>query len=330
MQTGSSQNLAKIRRLLQLVEHLQSGRAFTAGQLAEMCQVSRRTMFRDLKTLQDSGVSILHDSAKQGYWLAVPTYLPPTDLTLQETLSLLLLSHEMGEQQTGVPFLSGARTAALKLMSNLPGQIRSALGDLIDVVDIRVSEGVKQDRSHFDRILESIRERCRIRIEYDSFTEGHPIRTLLSPYRLFFHFRHWYVIGRSSLHRSVRTFHLGRFLQSEIVAEKFEMPPRFSLDRYLGDAWRIIREPGHSHVVVRFQPLVARNVAESHWHRTQRMVWNEDGTLDFHADVAGLLEVQWWILGYGDQAEALEPPELRKILADRVAAMGKRYRKQKN
>ena len=59
------------------------------------------------------------------------------------------------------------------------------------------------------------------------------------------------------------------------------------------------------------------------------MEWNEDGTLDFHVDVAGLCEIQWWILGYGDQAEALEPSELRKILSDRLAAAAKRYRKPK-
>ena len=310
---------------MRLVEHLQSGRPFTSAQLAEFCGVTRRTIFRDLKTLQNSGVAVLYDNEKQGYWLSGPAYLPPTDLTLPETLALLLVSHELGEARGGLQHLAAARTASLKLLSNLPGQLRTHVGETLEAVDIRLPQAATRDRTHFDRMLEAVRARRRTRIVYDSIADGKKIQTLLSPYRLFFRHRNWYVIGRSSLHRSVRTFHLGRFVDSQLVEEHYDVPPRFSLDRYLGNAWGVIRDPHTVHVLVRFQPLVARNVMESQWHRTQRMEWNADGTLDFHADVDGLREIQWWILGYGDQAEAIEPPELRDIVKQRVAALHDRY-----
>ena len=66
----------------------------------------------------------------------------------------------------------------------------------------------------------------------------------------------------------------------------------------------MIPEKGRdSEVVVRFSKLVAQNVAEVNWHKTQRLAWRDDGTLDFHVTVSGLNEISWWILGYGDQAE---------------------------
>jgi len=46
---------------------------------------------------------------------------------------------------------------------------------------------------------------------------------------------------------------------------------------------------------------VAGNVAEVLWHQTQRVEWNDDGSIEFHATVDGLGEITWWLLGYGSQ-----------------------------
>jgi proteasome accessory factor B len=61
------------------------------------------------------------------------------------------------------------------------------------------------------------------------------------------------------------------------------------------------------------------------WHKTQELHWQPDGTLEFHAQVSGLQEIGWWILGYGDQAEVLRPAKLRKLVAQRAANMHKLY-----
>jgi proteasome accessory factor B len=78
-------------------------------------------------------------------------------------------------------------------------------------------------------------------------------------------------------------------------------------------------------VVVRFAPLVARNVAEVAWHKTQRIVERQDGSIDFHVSVSGLNEISWWILGYGDQAEVLRPARLRQMIADRAGKLVELY-----
>jgi len=78
-------------------------------------------------------------------------------------------------------------------------------------------------------------------------------------------------------------------------------------------------------VVVRFSKLVAQNVAEVHWHKTQRVALRDDGSADFHVTVSGLNEISWWILGYGDQAEVIEPPELRQLIAERAKRMAEKY-----
>jgi proteasome accessory factor B len=108
--------------------------------------------------------------------------------------------------------------------------------------------------------------------------------------------------------------------------ETFVLPRNFRLERYLGNAWEIIPEPGRDkQVMVRFKPMVARNVAEVVWHKTQETKFLEDGSLEFRVRVSGLKEISWWILGYGDQAEVLQPLRLRKMVADRARNMAEMY-----
>ena len=152
------------------------------------------------------------------------------------------------------------------------------------------------------------------------------ISTLLSPYRFVYSRRAWYVIGRSSLHRSVRTFHLGRVQSLEMLTTNYDIPPRFSLKRYFGLAWHLIREPKDKHeVIVHFRPPVAGNVAEVRWHATQSVKWLNDGTLEWRATVEGIKEITWWILGYGRHAMVIAPEALRENLRQHALAMVAAY-----
>jgi proteasome accessory factor B len=71
--------------------------------------------------------------------------------------------------------------------------------------------------------------------------------------------------------------------------------------------------------------MVAQNVAEVSWHKTQRLEFQRDGSLIFEVDVSGLNEIVWWILGYGDQAEVLSPLKLRRLVAHRAKNMCRMY-----
>ena len=119
---------------------------------------------------------------------------------------------------------------------------------------------------------------------------------------------------------------IGRIRQLERLEDAYQIPRGFSIDHYLRNAWHLIPESGPDHeVLVRFSPMVAQNVAEVVWHKTQQTTLNPDGTLDFRVTVSGLNEISWWILGYGDQAEVLQPPELRQLIAQRARRLADRY-----
>ena len=134
------------------------------------------------------------------------------------------------------------------------------------------------------------------------------------------------MIGRSSLHKEVRTFNLGRITYLRQLREKYKIPRTFSLDKYFGNAWHMIPGAGLDHkILIHFQTSVAKNVAEVVWHKTQETKFLEDGSLEYRATVSGLDEIAWWVLGYGDLAEVIKPVKLRKLIARRACQMHKIY-----
>jgi proteasome accessory factor B len=181
---------------------------------------------------------------------------------------------------------------------------------------------LRERKPYYEQLLTAIADRNPVRIRYESFLEQEHIQTKLQPYKLLFNQHSWYVIGRSSLHREVRTFNVGRISHLEVLGETYKLPANFSLDRYLRNAWRLIPEEGpDQEVQLRFRPQVARNVAEVAWHKTQRTEFLPDGSLDYRVTVSGLGEISWWITGYGDQVEVISPPQLRELLAARAQRM---------
>lgn len=317
----------RLRRLLRLLELLQSGQLYNAAQLAEESGVSRRTIYRDLALLQKSGLELRYDEQRQGYVLPPRTFLPPAELTFDETLALLNLCAHQRNAETGIPFRQSARSAALKLLSNLPARLRSELENLPESIIVRqdAHNPLTGAGGDYELVLSAFRERRQVQLRYQSLFERREIETVLKPYCIFFERRSWYAIGRSSLHRSIRTFNIGRIVRAELLDSRYRVPRWFNLDTHLGHAWRFMRGKRRHRVAVRFSKLVAQNVAEVRWHKTQQVLWNDDGTILFRASVDGLDEILWWILGYGDQAEVLAPDELREDLKRRVEAMRRMY-----
>lgn len=313
--------------MLKLLQTLQSGHGQNASGLARACGVSRRTIFRDLESLRLAGVPLEYGHDGQRYSIPGSFFLPPTNLTAAEALSLIALASEMGRGDR-LPFYEAAHSAVLKLESNLPSVLRDEMRTLARAIKIRPSQvsRLTEKASIYQQLVDAIAARRVVRIRYDSFTEWEEITTRLRPYQLLFSRHSWYVIGRSSKHAEVRTFNLSRIVSLEVLDRQFTVPRSFSLERYMGNAWNLIPDHGPDcEVVVRFKPLVARNVAEVVWHKTQQMEFLEDGSLEYRVSVSGLNEIVWWVLGYGDQAEVVRPAKLRHLVAQRAQNMVTMY-----
>ncbi|HZZ09280.1 MAG TPA: YafY family protein [Paraburkholderia sp.] len=112
-------------RLFQIAELLRGRRLTTAQQLADWLHISLRTVYRDVRDLQLSGVPI-EGEAGIGYRLSRTASLPPLTFTADE-LAALAAGARMLESWGGAAFASGARGALAKIASAMPADKRATL-----------------------------------------------------------------------------------------------------------------------------------------------------------------------------------------------------------
>jgi predicted DNA-binding transcriptional regulator YafY len=309
--TTSSGN-AQLARLLQLIVALQSDRCPNARELAELCEVSRRTIYRDLESLEEAGFAVRYRPDRQGYQLVKGSFLQPSSLDESEALALVVLSR-LWNGCDGLGLLRHARAGVIKLVQSLAPEVRSRIAARAELIpEPAIASTLPGDRQLvYETILEALAHRLQLRIWYHE-TEGQALETTkLSLYRLILAHDIWALVGRSTLHRQVRIFRIPRIRRVVLTDDPYTIPPRFNLERFLAQAWVMERSPDRYQVWLRFSAHVAWDIQDTVWHRSQRLVSLDDGRIDLHLIIEGLDEIKRWILGFGDQVEILAPPELR-------------------
>ena len=215
----------RISRLVQLIGLLQAGRHENADTLAAQCKVSRRTIFRDLDLLRISDVPVLFDDEHGSYRIPSNYYLPPTNFSADEALAVLLLCFELGTDSR-LPFygaLEAGRSSSSPACPPPRDRLREATGSVH--IQFSPTNRLTGQEPIYRQLLNAATCRRAVRIAYDSFSDERAISTKLSPYCLLFSRHSWYVVGRSSLRRDIRTFNVGRVLQLDPLGESFDIRP---------------------------------------------------------------------------------------------------------
>src|ERR1700734_3133764 len=88
----------RIDRLHAILTHLQSKRKVTAQEMADRFNISLRTVYRDVKALDESGVPVIGE-AGAGYTIMEGYRLPPVMFSREEA-SALILGAKLAERFT--------------------------------------------------------------------------------------------------------------------------------------------------------------------------------------------------------------------------------------
>ncbi|MBZ0307300.1 MAG: HTH domain-containing protein, partial [Anaerolineae bacterium] len=116
---SESETLMRADRLLSLLMLLQTRGQMTAETLAHELEVTPRTIYRDLETLEQMGVPLVSDRGPGGGYALLDSYRTSlTGFTQEEIQSLFMLTVPNALDQLGVG--SQLKMALLKLAAALP------------------------------------------------------------------------------------------------------------------------------------------------------------------------------------------------------------------
>ena len=157
----------RVDRLHAILVHLQSKRRVTAQELADRFNLSLRTVYRDVKALEESGIPIIGESGI-GYSVMEGYRLPPVMFT-QEEASSLLLGGKLVQEFTDTTVRKQFDSAMYKIKAVLRGSDKDHVEELDDKIAIR-SSPVPIDESlqlHLSAMRKAIVEKKVISIRQD-------------------------------------------------------------------------------------------------------------------------------------------------------------------
>ena len=254
-------------RVTSILLLLQTRSVITAQFLADHFGVSERTIYRDIRTLENAGVPI-GSEAGVGYFLERGYRLPPVSFTRDEAASLLL-GEKLLVSSLDATSLQDFRQALNKIRAVIDRTDKDYLSALdanievlptgshfpIDEVTTRVQNtdvphiippatSKKRDPvtarglSHSgDRWLRECRSalvrRQVLKIDYTALNSQHRTTRHIEPIGLFYYSWHWHVIAWCRLREAYRDFRLDRIVSLSPQAEQFARHSRLTLQQYL-------------------------------------------------------------------------------------------------
>jgi predicted DNA-binding transcriptional regulator YafY len=323
---------SRIHRLLKILTLIQGSKGWTPKRLAAECQTTERTIYRDMKMLEGAGIPYFYDDEAKCYSIRRDFFLPPVQLTLDESLALAALAEHVGGNEQ-VPYMKPAARAISKIRGQLPAAIRKELEHIEDHVTIKLAAASPPEGSAdvYEIVRNALTNRKALHCEYDSLSNASKSRKngafVLKPYTLLFNQRAWYVVGHHSDRKEVRCLKLNRFTRIESTNQPYDIPKNFTVAEHLGNAWRFIRGEKAFKVELAFDAEFAETIADTHWHATQEIIWKDDGSITFSCTVDGLDEIVWWVLSMGPHCVVKKPKELADQVKSLAAAVVEEYSK---
>jgi proteasome accessory factor B len=173
-----------------------------------------------------------------------------------------------------------------------------------------------------EKLRRAIREWRGVNMKYQTSQVPHPSQRGLDPYALVHRWGWWYVIGFCHVHQEIRTFRVDRISEIALSNSTFSPSPNFNLQTYLKN--ELSAQPQVT-ARLRFEPEFANILAGNHSY-WETMETKPDGSVEVTFPSPSFEWAASTALSYGPAVEVLEPPELRLIVAEWLAATARKYK----
>ncbi|WP_421929169.1 helix-turn-helix transcriptional regulator [Neoaquamicrobium sediminum] len=313
-------------RLLSILITLQAKGHVTAQALADDCEVSLRTIYRDVDALSAAGIPIYSVQGSNGGYRLLDGYrVRLNGLSSAEAEALFLAG--LTRQAADLGLGAVAASARAKLVAALPETMRSGVMKSRFHFDAPAWFVEPETLDHLPAIAEAVRNQHPICMHYQSKKTDNERR--VEPLGIVLKGGVWYLIAR--VHGDVRTFRVSRIRQMSVLGESFEYPTAFNLEAYWVESIRryevdlhpnrakILLSPWGLDMMEELLPPYVRNGAVISEEADAR------GWRQVSLSVGSMAHAAMDILRFGKEAEVIGPPELRAEMANVVGALAKVY-----
>ena len=317
--------MKRLERIQAILIVLQSRTLVRAEDLAERLGVSVRTIYRDLRSLEESGVPIAAE-AGVGYSLIKGFTLPPVHLTADEAEHLLLAEKLLAAtaDESTQQLVSGAMD---KIRAVLHSEDRTSVEYLEHRLLVQPTpHGSPVEHNVIPTILRALRTSRRVRITYFSNSTQTTSERLIEPLGLAHCAQHWHVLAWCVGKAGYRDFRADRISAVSLTDSQF-VPSRHPLPADLMEQRQFHEQKEPLDVVLdvhesvvpmltdirRTYGFLREDPLQHHW---QRMYFRSMYPQYFLR----------YIIGFGATIRVISPQRFREALADYASSVEKHHR----
>lgn len=218
----------RLSRLTAILTQLQTKRLLTAPELATRFSVSVRTIYRDIKALEQSGVPIIAEEGK-GYTLMDGYRIPPVMFT-ESQANALITAEQLVLNNKDASFVKDFIEAIDKIKAVLRHSVKDKANLLSDRT--RFAQNMNRDRNsnYLSDLQYALTNFYLAKIEYSNESAKATSR-LVEPFALLSMQEHWLLIAWCRLRNEFRFFRLDRIKTLQVLEEHFT-PHKMTLQEY--------------------------------------------------------------------------------------------------
>ena len=306
----------KIERLLAIIVILLNRRRATAGELAERFEVSVRTIYRDVQTLNGAGIPVVSTQGHEG-GLTIPDNYKLSRQLLTFDDMLAILSTLQGVNRTMQN--KDLQRIIEKISSLIPKEKEQHYQTHRDsfVIDIAPWGVAETSRTTVQAVQDTVGRSLLLGFSYTA-ADGRKSRRLVEPHCLIYKNFIWYLLAYCREREDFRLFRLSRMRELAPGQEHFVRREVGPIDRFTErDSRPLVK------LIVKFAPAVRAKI-EEHFS-PEHLHYQPDGFI-----IAKLTfpEDEWilsFLLSFGGNAEVLSPVRWREAIIKKSMEIQKLY-----
>lgn len=221
--------MSQLSRLISILTLLRSKRLLTATELAHKFEVSLRTIYRDIRKLEEAGIPVYAIEGR-GYSLIDNYTVAPVQFTEKQANALITAQHVIS-QSKDVSFVNDFNEALTKIKSVFRTSIQEKselLSDKIHVFNWHYEDFSSNALSEIQLAITNFNY---VEINYQKVADTDISFRKIEPCAMYSTNNKWILIAWCHLRNNLRAFRVDRIRHYKILPEQFE-DRNFSIQTY--------------------------------------------------------------------------------------------------
>lgn len=306
----------RIDRVSAILIQLQSRRVVKASDIAKRFNISLRTVYRDVKTLEEAGIPLIGE-AGVGYSIMDGYRLPPVMFTREEATAFLT-AEKFVEKLTDASTMANHKSAMYKIKAILKNAEKDLLEDMDSNIEVFKSfnQSHSPDNDYIQTILNSIIQKNVLSVEYFAHHSQENTMRDIEPVGIFYQDNYWHLIAYCRLRNDYRDFRIDR-IKSLKVTDAFFASQHPTLKQYIA---KTAKEKHLETVIIKVKKTVYPNLSQQKYYSGFVSEKSVGDCMEMTFLTTSLEGFARWYMMFGDHAAIIEPGKLR----DRVKEIVKK------